>query len=92
MPKIANLFFLGLVVGTCIDHDHPQYGDCLQKCETDFSMCKSKCKGDSVCINACDDEQIACIGKTYRGPHVRSGKPGLELSNIQLKNFVCKFI
>jgi len=61
MPKIANFLFVGLVIGTCIDHDHPQYGDCLQKCETDFSMCKSKCNEDSVCINACDDEQIACI-------------------------------
>ena len=51
-------------MGTCIDHDHPEYNECVQHCETASSMCSSKCNDDTACINQCEDEEKTCIGKT----------------------------
>ena len=66
MPKIVKFLFIGLVshvMGTCIDQDHPEYGDCVQHCETALSLCSSKCDGNTGCINDCEDEETACIGE-----------------------------
>ena len=67
MPNVAKFLLAGLlsyVMGTCIDHDHPEYGECVQHCETAEGICSSKCNDDTACINECDDEEKACIGKT----------------------------
>ena len=56
-PIVSN------VMGTCVDHDHPEYGKYLQSCETHYNMCEGKCNGDGACIKKCRDDEKSCIGK-----------------------------
>jgi len=66
MPNVSKVLLVGLlshVMGTCIDHDHPEYNECVQHCETASSMCSSKCNDDTACINQCEDEEKTCIGQ-----------------------------
>ena len=87
-----KFLFAGLVshvMGTCIDQDHPEYGDCVQHCETALSLCSSKCDGNTGCINDCEDEETACIGEyTYFKRHNLTFVYRYQTRKVRFRNCV----